>query len=85
MRLRSQDVVVEAQPRKVFAKAQYMLLLFSCDAAHYLTLEADELRLQVEQPLHHIVPALLERAGNQAIAAIKCCRQHLIAYVTSKK
>jgi flagellar biosynthesis GTPase FlhF len=47
-----------------------LLLLFRCETAHCLTLKIGDLRLEFDYPLHCVVPALFERAGNQAIAGV---------------
>ena len=40
------------------------------DSAECSTLEVGQFGLQFEQPPHRVVPALLERAGNQAVGGI---------------
>src|SRR6266853_998984 len=58
------------ESRKVDPELQYLPLLFSCDATERLMLEVGQLPLQFEQPLHRVVPSLLERAGDQSVARV---------------
>ena len=44
--------------------------MFSRNGTQRLPLEIGELGLQLEQALHCVVPALLERSGNQAVARV---------------
>ena len=44
--------------------------MFSRDGTQCLPLEIGQLGLQLEQALHRVVPALFERAGDQAVARV---------------
>ena len=49
---------------------QDLPFLFGRDGTQCLSLEVGQLGLQFEQPLHRIVPALLECAGDQAVGGV---------------
>ncbi|WP_108523212.1 hypothetical protein [Bradyrhizobium algeriense] len=48
-----------------------MLLLFGCEASHGLKLKVGNLSLEFYHPLHCVIPAFFERAGNQAITGVR--------------
>ena len=58
------------QPREVARQLQDMVFLVGRYGAQRLTLEAGELGFQLRQPLHRVVPALLERGGDQPVGGI---------------
>src|SRR6516164_2174479 len=58
------------QSRKVLSELQNQLFLFSCDTAHGLAFEMRQLGLQFKHPLHRVVPAFLERTGDEAVAGV---------------
>ena len=57
---------------KFSASSTDLPLLFGCYGSHGLALEVGQLRLEVVQALHGIVPALLECRRDQTIARIDC-------------
>src|SRR5262249_19006970 len=58
------------QSRKVLSELQNQLFLFSRDTAHCLAFEMRQLGLQFKHPLHRVVPAFLERTGDEALGGV---------------
>src|SRR5258708_31734547 len=56
------------EAREVCRELQDLLFLVSRDGTQCLPLEIGQFGLQLKQALHRVVPALLERGGDQAVA-----------------
>jgi hypothetical protein len=71
MRLRSRfSAWCGPQSRKVALQLQDLPLLFGGDGTQRLTLKISKLRLKFEYALCRVIPALLERAGDQTMLGI---------------
>jgi hypothetical protein len=70
--LRSRASVVGGSPQtwEVFGKLQDLMLLLGGDDTQLLALEVGELSLKLENTLCRVIPALLERTGDQSIVGI---------------